>query len=253
LLVRTPPDGPRRSAGWAASQARSSCASPSSRSRRASVLGGQVGLDRARVLGPVPGEHRGRGRLALRRLPFEVGPHPAPALGRIARKLHAVDGEHLAPDQALLVTDGEHRGEHVRDVGAEGAHELRDGREVRGGVPAERDEGHVLAAEPLDGPAAHDPVRIRTQHDREQHRGRVRRRPGVVVAEARVEARQVDRVGQEVVRRVLEGAGQELPGQVDGQKARAPVDMLVAGHRRDAQGRVARPQRDSANLALRCA
>jgi len=116
-------------------------------------------------------------------------------------------------------------------------------------IPTERDERDVFAAEPFDRATAHDPVRVGAQDHGEQHRGRIGGRARVVVPKPRIEARQVDRVGEQVVRRVLEGAGQELLRQVDRQKARAPVDMLVAGHGRGARGRVARQQRDSTNLA----
>jgi hypothetical protein len=130
------------------------------------------------------------------------------------------------PDQPLPVAHGEHRGEHVGDVRTQRADEVRDGGEVRGGVATQGDEGHVLAAQALDPAAAHDAVRVRAQDDREEHPGRVRRRAGRVVPEPRVEARQVDRVRQEVVRRVLEGAGQELRGEIDGRK-RGLVSMYL--------------------------
>ena len=112
----------------------------------------------------------------------------------------------------------------------ERADELRDGREVRRGVPAERDERHVLSAEALDSAAADDAVGVGAQDDGQEHRRRVGGRAGVVVPEARVEARQVDRLVQQVMRGVLEGAGQQLGGEIHRQEARARVDVLVAGH-----------------------
>jgi hypothetical protein len=33
-----------------------------------------------------------------------------------------------------------------------------------------------------------------------------------------------------VVQRVLEGAGQQLPFKIDGNEARAGIDVLIAGH-----------------------
>ena len=86
---------------------------------------------------------------------------------------------------------------------------------MRRRVATQRDEGDVRAAEPLDGATAHDAVRIGAQDHGEQHRRRVRRGSGLVVPEARIEARQVDRVGQQVVRGVFERAGQELLGEID--------------------------------------
>ena len=51
-----------------------------------------------------------------------------------------------------------------------------------------------------------------------------------VVAEARVEAGQVEFVIEQVIQRVLEGAGQQLPCKIDRQEARAGIDVFVAGH-----------------------
>ena len=107
---------------------------------------------------------------------------------------------------------------------------MDDRGEVRGGVAAARDEGDVLAAEALDPAAAHHPVRVGAEDHREEHAGRVGWRAGGVVPEPCVDARQIHRVREQVVRGVLEGARQELGGQVDRQEARARVDVLVAGH-----------------------
>ena len=155
---------------------------------------------------------------------------PLKLLRRVARELDAIDGKHLAADQALVVTDGEDRREHVGDVVVQRADELRDRGEMGRAVAAERDEGHVLLTGPFDAATADDALRIREQHDPQQHRGRIRRGPGRVVPEAGVEMRQVDRVVEQMVERVLEGAGQELPRQVDGQEARVRIDVFVAGH-----------------------
>lgn len=56
------------------------------------------------------------------------------------------------------------------------------------------------------------------------------RRGGVVVAVAGVEARQVEFAVDQVIERVFEGAGQQLPFKIDGKKPRAGVDGFVAGH-----------------------
>jgi len=194
-------------------------------------LGAAIWLGGQRIRGAMARHHRRRGGFELRRLPLEVGAGAAAVLGRVAGELHAVDGEHLAPDQPLPIADRHDGGEHVRDGVAQRADEVGDGGEVRGGVAAEGEEGDVLAAEARDPTAADDTVRVRTEHDLEQHGGRIRGRARVVVAEARVEGRQVDRVRQQVVRGVLEGAGQQLLGEIDGQEARAGVDGRVAGHR----------------------
>ena len=155
---------------------------------------------------------------------------PLKRLRRVARERDAIDGKHLAADQALVVTDGEDRREHAGDVVVERADERRDRGERGGAVAAERDEGHVLLAGALDAATADDALRVREQHHLQQHRGRIRRGPGRVVPEAGVEMRQVDLVVEQMIQRMLERPGQELPRQVDGQEARVRIDVFVAGH-----------------------
>jgi hypothetical protein len=57
-------------------------------------------------------------------------------------------------------------------------------------------------------------------------------RSQLVVAKASIEAREVDGVVEQVVQRVLEGAGEELARQIDGQQLRLGIDVLVPGHGR---------------------
>ena len=116
-------------------------------------------------------------------------------------------------------------------VVAQLADEVRDRREVRARVAAQRDEGDVLAAGALDAAAADDAVRVGEQHDLEQHRRRVGAGAGLVVPKARIEGRQIDLVIEQVVQRVLERAGEQLAREIDRQKPRIGVDVLVAGHR----------------------
>jgi hypothetical protein len=52
----------------------------------------------------------------------------------------------------------------------------------------------------------------------------------MTVLVARSEAGQIELVIDEVVERVFEGAGKQLPFEIDGDQARAGVDVLVAGH-----------------------
>ena len=59
---------------------------------------------------------------------------------------------------------------HMRDVLAERADEVRDRREVRGRIAAQRDERHVLATRRLDRPAADDAVRVGDEDHLEQQR-----------------------------------------------------------------------------------
>lgn len=156
----------------------------------------------------------------------------ASPLRRVSRELHAVDREHLAPDQTLRIADGGHAPEHVRDVGAERANEVRDRGEVRRVIAAERDERDVLTTRLGDRAAADEAVGVRDEDDLEEERRRVRGGAGGVVPEAGIEGREIDGVVEQVVHGVREGAGEELAREVDGEEARIRVDVLVAGHGR---------------------
>jgi hypothetical protein len=140
------------------------------------------------------------------------------------------DGEHLAADEPLTVADEQDLLEQRRDLGAQGADEGGKAREVRGAVAAERNEGDLFAAGAFDLARADDAPRIGEKHDLEQHGRRVGGGTGEVVLVAGVEPAQVQFVIDQVVQRVFEGAGKQLPLQIDGKEARAGVDGFVAGH-----------------------
>ena len=193
-------------------------------------LGVTIRFGRPRVFGAMAREHRRRRRFEFLRLAGKVGARATPVLRRVARQFHAIDREHLAADEALLVAHREHRGEHPRDVVTQRAHELRDRREVRRPRAAERDEGHVLFAGPRDATTAHDALRVGEQHDLEQQRRRIGRRAGRVVPKPRVEMRQIDGVVEQMVQGVLEGAREQLAGEVHRQELGVGVDVLVTGH-----------------------
>ena len=131
---------------------------------------------------------------------------PLKLLGRVARQLHAINRKHLPPDQALAVAHREHRRKQLRDVVTARADEMGNGGEVRRGHAAERHDRHVLLADAFDRPAPHDALRVREEHDLEQHGRWVRRRAGRVIAEASVEVRQIDFVIEQMIERVLERA-----------------------------------------------
>jgi hypothetical protein len=183
-----------------------------------------------RIRGAMPGEDLLCGRFQLRRLALKVGARSAAPLRRVARQLHAVDGEHLAPDQPFRIANRQHRPEDARDVVAERTHELRDGGEMGRLVPAERDKRHVLAAGLLDSATANNAVGVGGEDHLEEQRRRIRGGPRRVIAKARIEGREIDRVIEQVIQRVLEGAGEKLPRQVDGQELGIGIDVLVAGH-----------------------
>jgi hypothetical protein len=66
----------------------------------------------------------------------------------------------------------------------------------------------VVAARRFDPATAHDAVRSRHEHDLEQHGRRIRGRSGGVVPEPGIEVRQINRVIEQVMDRVLERAGE---------------------------------------------
>jgi len=90
-----------------------------------------------RVIGAMAFKHGGLGGLQLGGPALKVGARPAPLLRRVARPLHPVDGEHLAPNQARPVAYREYGREDRRDVGAERAHEVRHRRKERPRIAAE--------------------------------------------------------------------------------------------------------------------
>jgi hypothetical protein len=164
----------------------------------------------------VPGEHRGGRRFKLGRPLGQLHPRSAPALRRVARQLHAVDGEHFPADEALRIANCQHCRKERDDLVAQGTHEVGDRGEVRCRRPAEGDEGHVVLARAGDPAAAHDAVGVRTEDDLQQHLGRVRRGARDIIAEPRIERGHVQFVLEPVMDRVLNGAGQELLRQIDG-------------------------------------
>ena len=136
----------------------------------------------------------------------------------------------ISTDQALCIADQQHLLEHLTNQLTQAGDERGDGGEVRAAVAAQSDEGDVLAARTLDAAAGDDAARVGQQHDLQEHGRRVGTRTDLVVVKARVERAQVDLAVEQVVQRVLEGAGQQLRLEIDGQKPRAGVDVLVAGH-----------------------
>ena len=67
----------------------------------------------------MPFEHGPGCGFKLGRLALKIGACPALRLRCIARQLHAVDGEHFAANQTLLVADEEYLTEDRSDVVAQ--------------------------------------------------------------------------------------------------------------------------------------
>lgn len=81
------------------------------------------------------------------------------------------------------------------------------------------------------GAAADDALEIGKQDYLQEHGRKIGGYTSFVIAEAGIEAGQVEFVIEQVIQSMLEGAGQQLPLQVNGEKPGASVDVFVARHR----------------------
>lgn len=190
----------------------------------------KVGLDGLAVGFAVAVEHDAGSGFEFGGLMLEVGASAALLLAGVGRQFDAVDGEHLAPDQALPVAQVEHLGEDAGDVVGEGGDESGKGGEVRLAVARQGDEGNVVAADGFNVAAGNDALAVGEQNNLEQHGGWIGGSAGGVILEPGIEAGQIDLVIDEVVEGVLEGAGKQLPLEINRQKSRAGVDGFVARH-----------------------
>ena len=191
------------------------------------LLGLEAGFVGTPIFFAVPFEHDLGRRFELGCLPLEIGVCAALRLGGVAGQLHAVDGEHLAPDQSLFVADEKYLGEDAGDLVTQCRNKAGDGGEVRPAVSGQRDEGDVFAAGALDVAAADDALRIGEQHNLQQHDGRISGGSRDVIFETRIETGQVKLVVDQVIHGMLESAGQKLPLQVNSEKPGAGVDVFV--------------------------
>jgi len=123
-----------------------------------------------------------------------------------------------------------HLAEEAGDVVAQTRDKAGDGGEVRGAVAREGDEGDMFAAGALDAARADDALAVGEEDDLEQHSRWVGGRAGEIVAVAGIKAGEVESAVDQMMQRVLERAGQQLPLEIDGDEARADVDVLIARH-----------------------
>jgi len=126
----------------------------------------------------------------------------------VAQQLHAINRQQRAPDQSRAIAHRQDRRTYRRDIVAERADELGNRCEVRRRHAAQRHERHVRLADPLDRPAPHHALRVREAHDLESHGGGIRRRARGVIPASRIAVRQIHRVIEHVIQRVLERTGE---------------------------------------------
>ena len=168
------------------------------------------------VMLPVGGDDMGNGFLKLCRLFLEISPGAAPFLGSVAWNLTAVDGEHFHADQAQVIADQEHIPKQVDDLPVHGGDEVGNGGEMRPGIGGQGHEDNVLPAGLLDLPAGDDAPRVGVEHDLEQNLGIVGCGAGRIIFEAFIEDGEIELMVDQVVQGILESAGQDLFGEMDG-------------------------------------
>jgi hypothetical protein len=82
----------------------------------------------------------------------------------VGGEFDAVDGEHLATDQALRIAGHQHLGKQWLDLLAKVAHELGDVCMAGLAVAADGDELHIALAGALDGTAGNQALAVGQQH-----------------------------------------------------------------------------------------
>lgn len=148
----------------------------------------KIGFDGLAVCCAMSFEHDAGGGFEFGGLVFEVGSGAALLFGCIAGKLDAVDGEHLAPDQSLPITQVEDLGKDAGDVFGEAGDKPGNRGEVGLGVAGQGDEGDVVTADGFDATAGNDALAVSEQDNLEQHGGRISCSAGCVVVEPGIEA-----------------------------------------------------------------
>lgn len=175
-------------------------------------------------------EHDLSGGFQLVGLVFEVGAGAAFVFAGIAGEFDAINGKHLAPDQALPVTEIEYLAEYGGDVIAQMGNKGGDGGEVRLGIAGQGDEGDVFSTGELNRTAGDEALAVGKQNDFEQHSRWIGGCSGNIILETGIKAGEIQLMVDEVVQGMLKGTREELPLQVDHQKPRAGVDGFVARH-----------------------
>jgi hypothetical protein len=87
-----------------------------------------------------------------------------------------------------------------------------------------------------DGSAADDAARVGEHHHAQQHGRRIGGCRSRVIPIPGIEWRQVDRLLEQMVQRVIERAREELDGEVDRDDLGLRVDRLVSSHDRSRRG-----------------
>ena len=193
-------------------------------------FGSQVRLNAVLVCFAMPFEHGLGRRFKFVCLSFKIGTGAALGFGGVARQFYAVDGEHFAPDQALLVADEEYLGENAGNIVAQGRNKSSYRSEVWSAVAGEGDENDVFAAGTFDVAAADYALAVGKQDDLEEHGRWICRRPRFVIVEAGIKTREIKFVVEQVIQCMFEGARKKLPLQINRNKSRAGVDVFVARH-----------------------
>jgi hypothetical protein len=160
----------------------------------------------------------------------QLGVRARALLAGVGRQLDAVDGEHLSADQAQAVAGQQHLRKQRLDLLAQLAHELGNVGVARLRVATNSHELHVLRTGALDRAAGDQPPAVGQKNDLEHDARVVGTGAGFVVAETRVQPRQVQFMIDQQIQREFERATLDLLVQHHGQQPRAAIYGLVAGH-----------------------
>jgi hypothetical protein len=128
----------------------------------------------------------------------------------------AIQGELFYPDEVQLRTDHEDLYEHFFDVLAFRRDEGGDSSMVGLGFTGESHEDDVVPAGRFDLAREQDSFRIGVQDNLEHRVGRVGFGAELVVGIERIETGEIQLVVDDLVESELEGPGQQLPSQIDG-------------------------------------
>ena len=148
----------------------------------------------------------------------------------VGGELDAVDGEHVAPDQALGVTGHQDLAKERFDLYAQAANELGNVGVAGLAVTADGDELHVAQAGLFNSAARYQPLAVRQQDDLEHDARVVGTGADFVILELGIHAREVEFVIDQIVQCKCETARNDLFTEHHRQQQAVAVLGFVAGH-----------------------
>ena len=148
----------------------------------------------------------------------------------VAGKLDAINGEHLASDQALGIAGHQHLAEQGFDLVGEATNKLGNVGVAGLAVATAGDELDVTGAGLLDVAAGYQALAVGQQDDLEHDARVVGRSAHFIVLEFGIQGGQIKLVVDQVVQCESEAAGDDLFRQYDWQQEAVAVLGFVTGH-----------------------